>query len=101
MIVRTLVGGMMLMAMGCTPVPPPGEDEEIPVRGAGRCDAGRVQQMVGRDATTALGTDARSRSGAASIRWIRPGDVVTMDYREDRLNIHLDARGRVARLVCG
>jgi hypothetical protein len=101
MIERMLVGGLMLMAMGCTPVPPPEEGEQIPVRGAGRCDAAPVQQLVGRQSTTEIGTEARSRSGAASIRWIRPGDVVTMDYREDRLNIHLDARGRVARLVCG
>ena len=40
-------------------------------------------------------------TGARTIRWIRPGDVVTMDYREDRLTIHLDGRGRVERLTCG
>jgi translation initiation factor IF-1 len=57
--------------------------------------------MVGRQSSTEMGTEARNRSGAARMRWIRPGDVVTMDYREDRLNIHLDERGRIVRLVCG
>ena len=102
MAARLLAGGLMLMAMGCTPLPPAGDGgEEIPVAGGGRCDASRVQNLVGRQATTELGTEARDRSGASRIRWIRPGDVVTMDYREDRLNIHLDAQGRIARIVCG
>jgi len=90
----------MLMTMGCTAIPAD-EAEEIPVAGGGNCNAALVQNLLGREATTALGTDARDRSGARQIRWIRPGDAVTMDYREDRLNIHLDARGRVERLVCG
>jgi hypothetical protein len=100
MIARLLAGGLMLMAMGCTPVPPADEGEP-PVMGGGSCDAGRVQELVGREATTELGTLARDRSGARQLRWQRPGDMVTMEFREDRLNIHLDARGRVARIVCG
>ncbi len=100
MIGRTLTGGLMLMAMGCTTVPP-SEGEEPPVMGGGSCNAQRVQDLVGRPATTELGTTARDRSGAARVRWIRPDDAVTMDFREDRLNIHLDARGRVVRFACG
>jgi len=34
-------------------------------------------------------------------RIIRPGDLVTQDYRPQRLNIHLDATGAVTRLSCG
>ena len=45
--------------------------------------------------------DALAQSGAKEIRWIRPGGVVTMDYRVDRLNARLDKRGRVREFTCG
>ena len=91
----------MLMAIGCAPAAPLGESEAIPATGGGRCNAAPVQQLVGRPFTAQLGEEARNRSGAVRIRSIRPGDAVTMDYREDRLNIHLDAQGRIVRLACG
>ncbi|MHA7876486.1 I78 family peptidase inhibitor [Roseivivax sp.] len=34
-------------------------------------------------------------------RIIRPGDMVTMDYSESRLNIALDAEGVITRVYCG
>lgn len=34
-------------------------------------------------------------------RILHPGSVVTMDYRADRLNIHVNAEGKVERVVCG
>ena len=91
----------MAVAMACTTVPP--DEENVPEKGASGhvCNAARVQDLVGRPAGTELGADALRRSGARTLRWLRPGDVVTMEYRADRLNIHLDAQNRVSRLVCG
>ena len=80
------------LAAACVAVP----DESV-----GACRAEGLDDLVGRQATTELGAEAIRRSGARSLRWIQPGDVVTMDYREDRLNIHLDGRNRVDRLICG
>ena len=34
-------------------------------------------------------------------RVIRPGDAVTEDYSDQRLNVDLDANDRVTRLWCG
>jgi hypothetical protein len=65
------------------------------------CDATRVQAMLGQPATQALGAEAVRASGARTMRWIRPGDAVTMDYRTDRLNVHLDEANKVVRVVCG
>lgn len=65
------------------------------------CDATRVQGLIGQVATQALGTEAIRGSGARTMRWIAPGTAVTMDYRTDRLNIHLDAQNRVTRVDCG
>ena len=92
------------MTTACTPVPP-AEPAEEPIRefgGAGRvCNAARAQPLVGREATSELGAEALRLSGAGALRWIPPGGVVTMDYREDRLNIELDSRNRVTRIRCG
>jgi hypothetical protein len=68
---------------------------------AGRCSADGLADLVGREGTSALGAEALRRSGARTIRWIRPGDAVTMDFREDRLNLNLDAAGRLERANCG
>lgn len=81
-----------LATIGCTTAP------ETP---SGPCNADDLTNLVGRDGTNALGAEALRRSGARALRWIRPGDAVTMDFREDRLNLHLDAAGRVERLACG
>lgn len=76
-------------------------ENDVPEHGAGACNAAPVQDLVGRPATQELGADALRRSGARALRWIGPGQIVTMDYRTDRLNIDLDGRGRVKALRCG
>ncbi len=34
-------------------------------------------------------------------RIIRPGTAVTQDYRPDRLNVHINNKGRIERIACG
>ena len=100
-----MAASLLPLAMACTTVPADGgasQGEPVEAVGSGQpCRAGELGELVGHEATQALGAEALRRSGARSLRWIRPGDVVTMDYREDRLNIHLDSRGRVERFACG
>ena len=57
--------------------------------------------FVGREATAELGAEFQRVSGARVIRWIQPGIVVTMDFREDRLTVRLDERNRVQSASCG
>jgi hypothetical protein len=40
-------------------------------------------------------------SGARNVRVIPKDGVVTMDYREDRLNLYLDGAKKVERISCG
>ena len=55
---------------------------------------------AGRDGSE-LGAEALRRSGARALRWIRPGDMVTMDYSA-RAAQHASRRaGRVERFACG
>jgi len=98
---------VLAMALGaCAPVAEANMaqsvESEIKEFGSGKvCRAEGLNEFVGRPATPELAAAARDRAGAASVRWLQPGTVVTMEFREDRLNIHLDARNRVTRLACG
>jgi hypothetical protein len=105
MIGRIVAGGVMIMTMGCTSVPsepqPPRTSNLDPWDGEGQCREAAAQDLLGRPASAELGRLALERTGARTLRWIRPGDAVTMDLLSDRLNIELDAQGRVRRVSCG
>lgn len=95
---RGAAWGMVLLAGGCMTA-----GDEAPRVGDGRfeCNANALGGLVGRAASRELGTEAMRAANARTIRWIQPGQAVTMDYRPDRLNIALDAQNRVERLTCG
>jgi len=67
-----------------------------PAGAAGSCGAEAFQGLVGQpesrlaDLTLPAGT-----------RVIHPTDRITMDKRADRLNVDIDAQGRIARVHCG
>ncbi|MCM2251256.1 MAG: I78 family peptidase inhibitor [Ramlibacter sp.] len=67
----------------------------------GACNADRARFAAGQLLTADLEREARLRSGAATVRVIRPGQMVTLEYNEQRLNIEVDAAGRVTRVRCG
>ena len=100
MILRLAASALLLATAGCMTTPAD-EDGPPPVMGAGECDAAPAQGLVGQMATAELGAEALRVSGARTLRWIQPGQAVTMDYRTDRLNIKLDARNRVEAITCG
>ncbi len=91
-----------VLAGGCVTAPVESA-EQVPAAetATGHCDASKVSAMVGKPHTPALAEEARKLSGAKTVRSIRPGDVVTMDYREDRLNLRIDGQGRVEGASCG
>jgi hypothetical protein len=75
----------------------------MPVRGetpGSRCNDSNIQQFVGRQATAELGADMQRVSGAAIVRWVPHGTMITMEYRSDRLTVYLDANNRVERISC-
>jgi hypothetical protein len=90
-----------LLLAACAPRPAATESPPDRTAPDGRCDAARAQSLVGRQGDAALGREALERTGARTIRWIRPGQAVTMDYSPDRLNIKLDANDRVEGFNCG
>ena len=81
----------LLALAGCAAMPP----------ADAKCEAKGLARFVGQPLSPALQKRLQRRAGAQSVRVIRPGEMVTMDYRADRLNIRVDAQERMTRLSCG
>ena len=96
-----LIAGVLLMTMSGCATPPPAGAEEVPVRGGGTCDSAKAQGLIGRARSEGVGAEALRLTGARTLRWIPEGTMVTMDYSEGRVNLHLDGKGKVVRIACG
>lgn len=93
---------MIPMLAGCTAAGSLQPAEAGPVvKGDGRCDATPVSWAVGRKADEEVMKKVWRQSGAGLVRPIAPGQAVTMDFRQDRINVHLDAANTITRLDCG
>jgi hypothetical protein len=90
---------VIAITAACAQVPP--ADAEPPAQGAGSCDAAKTGGLVGREATKAVESEALRLSGARTVRRVPKDGVITMDYREDRLNIWLDGANRIEKITCG
>lgn len=95
--------------MGCAaPAPAPESAGAAPVAAStpapapqARCQAEGARFAVGQLVTPQLEAAARFRGTADSVRVIKPGQAVTMEINEARLNLDVDARGRVTDVRCG
>ncbi len=87
-----------------TPVAPAGElpaQAEAPSATGDGCNAEPAQRLVGEVYTPELGEEARVTAGARVERALRPGQIVTMEFRADRLSFTLDEKGRISAVSCG
>mgnify|MGYP000530713279 CR=1 FL=1 len=60
------------------------------------CDGERYGTLVGQDATA-----LERVLILGQVRVIRPGMVVTQDYRPERINFEIGTDNRVTRITCG
>ena len=101
---RTLVAIAMLTA-ACTPsseppanappsaaAPPPGTAAEATAEDT--CGADRYRDLIGSN------VDETTLRDNTDARIIAPDSAVTQDFRPDRLNVILDADGRITSLEC-
>ena len=88
---------IFLLAAACAPVRP---ETGTPTPSTA-CGAEKVGKFVGEKRTDAISAQVARISGAKNIRWIKPGMAVTMDYREDRLNVRIDDKGVILSVNCG
>lgn len=92
----------MLALAGCAGLGAPGgaaDGGAAPPKAA--CDAAAAQFALGQSFGPALERELRARTGAGIVRWLSPGQAVTMDFNPARLNLTLDGRSRITKAACG
>ena len=72
-----------------------------PATDAEDCGAAKAARFVGKNASPDVRAQVAKAVGHDRIRWIGPGDAVTMDYSEGRLNADLDGDGKITGFRCG
>jgi hypothetical protein len=92
-----LVPGLVL---GCAQPAPAPASATLPVP-PGECAAETARLLEGKVFDADIQAQAQRLTGARSVRVVRPGQAVTMDFNPFRLNIELDASDRVLRVRCG
>lgn len=80
--------------------PPPAGQATAPPAPGTACRPQALAALTGQPATQAVIDKAMRDAGARTARVVKPGMAVTMDYREDRLTVHVDADNRIERAGC-
>ncbi len=90
------------LAAGCTTTPSGTDSGSSPApRPVQRCDQAGAQWAVGKTNTEHNVNEARKRSGAYMARVLRPGQATTREFNAERLNLEVDATGRIIAARCG
>ena len=93
---------MPLAACAVEPLPPTDPAQPVPPPPAvAECKPAPGQRYVGQKLQPSTPEAARIETGSRTVRTIRPGTAVTMDFRTDRLNLEVDAAGTVTKVRCG
>ncbi len=93
---KHLIPIFLLALAACEPAPPVTEEiEGLDKLTPDTCGAADYQSLVGGNiAATTLPSDLNDRV-------IRPGDIVTQEYRPDRINFRVDESGVIQSVTCG
>lgn len=83
------------------PMPPPSSSMSPPMAGTMTCDDSKGQTAVGQTATQSMVDKVIADTGSRTARVIKPGQAVTMDYSDERVNIHVDAKNVITSVKCG
>jgi len=65
------------------------------------CNADKASHIAGQKITPQLEQQALQSSGAGMLRVIRPGQMITKEYRSERINLQLNDFDVVVRAYCG
>ncbi|MGY1446861.1 I78 family peptidase inhibitor [Pseudomonas chlororaphis] len=94
----TLLAAVVLT--GCS-TSSPDKDTVVTESGHSRCEAKAAEFAIGKKASPELLEQARTRAGAQNARILKPNDMITLEYRSDRLNLNTDNNLVVTRVNCG
>jgi hypothetical protein len=80
-------------------VPPQSQSMSGPASPS-HCDAGKAHDAIGQLPLAEVLEAARKAAGAEVVRTLRQGQAITKEFRVGRLNLVLDAKGRIASANC-
>lgn len=69
--------------------------------GPHECRPEALEAFTGKTADEATMKKLVADSGARNARVVKPGMAVTMDFRQDRVTVQVDAQNRIERASCG
>lgn len=103
---RWLLLGCLLPLAACSSTPPSVDtsptNPKPEAAGLGsHCRPDTLTALVGQTASQEVVDRAVRDAGARTIRVVKPGMAVTMDYREDRVTLSVDANNKIERASCG
>lgn len=98
--IRSLSLAVVAVALaGCASTPP--QAAGGPTTPSGVCNAEGARWAIG----SAVNDDVVNRilrdTGSRDARVLRPGQMATMDFREDRVNVDVNDRGAITGIRCG
>jgi hypothetical protein len=97
----TLLAAAMLAGCSTSSTEPATDTAATTETGHSRCEAKAAEFTLGKQASPQLLEEARKRAGAQNARFLLPTDMVTLEYRSDRLNLNTDDSRIVTRVSCG
>lgn len=87
---------LALPLAGCAPMPP-----VAPPPGAGACVADPAAWAIGTAASDAVVEQIRIDTHSRIARTLRPGQVVTMEFSAERVNVRVNERNAIIGIACG
>ena len=97
-VLKGLLPALVVLA-GCASLGPTTGPTGAPL--GGTCNAGPAQSAIGKSSTAKVVEAARVSAGALMVRILRPGQMVTKEFDAERLNLEVDAAGRIIAARCG
>ena len=83
------------------PATPPAPQWQTTGPRGGACNGAPAQSAIGQQSTGAGIEKARVASGAAMARVLRPNQPTPLEFNHERLNVVVDAAGRITAVRCG
>ncbi|MFN3375964.1 MAG: I78 family peptidase inhibitor [Burkholderiaceae bacterium] len=93
--------GLLLSACAQPPAAPEFPANSTGAPPGGMCNAQGLASFVGQMATASVTEAVRVRAGARMARILRPGQMITKEFIAERVNLEVDAAGRIVALRCG
>ena len=66
-----------------------------------KCETSGTDQFIGQSESSVTGAAIKRATHAALLRWAPPGVMLTMDYREDRVTVHVGPDKKITEIKCG